>query len=96
MNCELTQDRQNDIRIENIWLRTFFGQSLQWFASGNTKETNSHQHTRDCNLEIAKFDTIKVQYRQTISRNQTIQGQNLVHLNCSNKGTTALTNNIVD
>lgn len=65
-------------------------------APRNTEEAHGHEDSRNSMLQISKFDTIEVQNGQTVRRNQAIEGQNLVHLDSSNKSTASLADDVVD
>lgn len=118
VNSKLTQDRQNDVRVEDIGLRSLLGELIKGLqhkvsfyttngridcvrmrtypAPRNTEEAHGHEDSRNSMLQISKFDTIEVQNGQTVRRNQAIEGQNLVHLDSSNKSTASLADDVVD
>jgi len=65
-------------------------------CSRNTHEADTHQDTSDRDLVISEFDTLKVLNRESPGGNQTIQSENLVHLNRSDESAATLTNNVDD
>lgn len=67
-----------------------------YLGARNTQETNRHQHTADGDLVITKLDTIKVLHAQTVRRNETVQGEDLVHLNSRDQGTPSLPDDMSD
>lgn len=60
------------------------------------EEADRHEHSTDSNLSVTKLDTIQIKNGQGVGRNETVQGQNLVHLNSGNKGTSSLTDDVRD
>jgi hypothetical protein len=60
VNGELAKNRSNDVEVEDIWLRAFLGKALDRLGSGNRQEADTHEHSTDRDLPIAKFDTFEV------------------------------------
>mmetsp|Transcript_14630 Transcript_14630/g.21536 ORF Transcript_14630/g.21536 Transcript_14630/m.21536 type:complete len:240 (+) Transcript_14630:785-1504(+) len=69
-------------------------QPIKRLGSRNRHERNRSQHSHGRHLRVTILDTVQVEDRQRVGRNQTVQGQNLVHLHTRNQGTTTLPNNV--
>lgn len=67
-----------------------------YLGAGDGKEANTHQHTADGDLAVTELDTIQVDDTQTVSTDQTVQSENLVHLDSRNESATTLAENVGD
>jgi hypothetical protein len=67
-----------------------------YLGAGDAQEAHTHEHSADSNLSIAEFYTIQIEHTQTVSADQAVQGQNLVHLNRGHKSATTLANDVRD
>ncbi|EEQ37936.1 hypothetical protein CLUG_02060, partial [Clavispora lusitaniae ATCC 42720] len=94
MDGKSTQDGSHNIGVEDSILWSFLAQFSKWLTTRNTQETHRQQDSRNGRLAITKLDTSQVQHRQRVGGNQTVQCQNLVHLDGRNQRTTTLTDNI--
>ena len=94
MDSELSQNRSNDIEVEDVRLRTFLGETFNRLGSGDGQEADAHEHTTNCNLTIAELDTFEVQHTETVGADQTIESENFVHLNSCHESATTLSNDV--
>ena len=71
---------------------------LQWnetyLCTRDTQEANRHEHPANGDLIITKLDTVEILYTKTVCSDKTIQGENLVHLDCCNQRAAALANDM--
>jgi hypothetical protein len=93
---ELQQDRKQDVEIENVAQRTFPAELFDRLGSRDTQETDTHEHTSNGDLVVTKLDTVEVLNGKRIGGDETVEGENLVHLDRGDQGTSALTNDIRD
>ncbi|GJC78632.1 hypothetical protein ColLi_01470 [Colletotrichum liriopes] len=96
VNGELPQNRTNDVKVENVGLRTLLGQALDNAGARDGQEADAHQDTADGVLAVTELDTLEVQHTQTVGTNETVEGENLVGLNRCNKCAAALADNVRD
>lgn len=75
-----------------LFLFCFFFQT--YLGSGDTQETDTHQHTSNGHLVITKLDAVKVLNRQGIGGDKTIERENLVHLDSGDKSTSTLADDV--
>lgn len=61
-----------------------------------TQEADGHKHACDRHLVVSKLDTIKILYAQTVCRDETVECEDLVHLDRSYKGAATLSDNMGD
>lgn len=94
MDSKLSQDGTDDVDVEDVGLRTFLAQALNHTGARDAEEADRHEHTTDGVLRVAKLDTLKVQDRQGVSGDKTVESENLVHLNGGNESATALSDNV--
>jgi hypothetical protein len=94
VNSELAENRSNDIEIEDIRLRAFFRKAFDRLGSRNGQKANTHEHSTDSDLSISELDTLEVQNAQTVSADQAVKCENLVHLYGSHQGATTLSNDV--
>ena len=69
---------------------------LTCLGTRNTQEAHRHEHPINRNLVIAKLDSIEIQHAQAVCSDETVQSQDLVHLDSGNQGAAALTNDSSD
>lgn len=62
-------------------------------GSRDAQEAYGHEHSSDRDLVIAKLDSIEILYTETVRCNQTVQSEDLVHLDGGNKGASSLPDN---
>lgn len=96
MDGELKQDRQQDVKVENVAKRSLLAESLHGLGSGDAKETNRHEHSCDSDLVVAKLDTVEVLDRERVCSDQTVESENLVHLDGRHKRASSLSDNVGD
>jgi hypothetical protein len=60
------------------------------------KKADRHEHTRDRHLVVSELDPIKILHAQTVRRDQTIECEDLVHLDRSDEGAATLSNDMGD
>ena len=96
MNGELQENREEDVKVENVAQRSLSGKLLDRLGSGNAQEADAHEHTSDGDLVVAKLDTIEVLDRQRIGGDKTVEGENLVHLDGGDKSTSSLSDDVGD
>lgn len=62
----------------------------------DTQETNAHEHARDRDLIIPILDPVQVLHAERISRDETVQRQDLVHLDRRDERAAALADDVRD
>jgi hypothetical protein len=67
-----------------------------YLGAGDAQEAHAHEHSTDSDLSVAELDTVQVKHTQTVSADQAVQRQNLVHLNSGHESATTLANNVRD
>lgn len=70
-------------------------QFLKWLSETKHHKQNRNSHSQESCLVIAHLDTVKVQSRHRVGRNQTVKRKNLVHLEGSGECRTPLSNNFL-
>lgn len=78
------KDSFNDV-CGNTWECSHLG-------SRDTQEADGHEHSSDRNLIITKLDPIEVLHAKTVRSNQTVQSEDLVHLNSGDESASPLSN----
>ena len=72
MNGELSQNRSYDIKVEDVRLRTFLGETFNRLGSGDGQEADAHEHSANCDLTVAKLDTFEIQNTETVGADQAV------------------------
>lgn len=62
----------------------------------NAQETNRHEHPSNSNLIVAELDTVQVLYTKTVGRDETVEREDLVHLDGCYKCASALADDVGD
>jgi len=66
------------------------GARRPYLGPGDTQEADGHEHPSDRDLVVAKLDSVEVLHAKTVRCDQTIQSKDLVHLDSSDEGASAL------
>lgn len=53
---KLVENRFNDVKVENVWLRLFFVQIFYNVSMRDVEEVNGYEEVIDCILFIIEFD----------------------------------------
>lgn len=85
---ELAEDGADDVDVEDVVLWALFGEGFDsldivstdaseamgviYLRTGDGQEADAHHHSRDGDLAVTKLDTIEVQHREGIRRDQTV------------------------
>ena len=73
---------------------------MQWnetyLCTRDTQEANRHEHPANGDLIITKLDTVEILYTKTVCSDETVQGENLVHLDGRDEGTATLSDDMCD
>jgi hypothetical protein len=96
VNSKLSQNRADDVNVEDVGLRTFLAKALDDTSARNAEEANRHKHTTDGVLCVTKLDTLKIQDGQGVGGNKTVESENLVHLDSGDKSATTLADDVGD
>ena len=65
-----------------------------YLSPRDTQETHRHKHPSNRNLIIAELDPVEILHAKTVRRNETVQRENLVHLNCRDQRCAALSDDV--
>jgi hypothetical protein len=77
-------------------VRYIDGEDSAYLGTRNTQEANRHEHTRNRHLIVSELDPIKVLHTQAVRGDQTIQCEDLVHLDRSDESAATLSNDMCD
>ena len=70
------------------------GNSPTCLGMRDTQEANRHEHTCDCHLIVAKLDPIQILHNQTVYCNETVECEDLVHLDSYHESAASLPNDV--
>lgn len=93
---KLAQNRTHNVLVEDTGLGSFSRQLLNGLTSRNGDEADREQQTTDGSLRVGSLTSSKEQNGQSVGGNQTVKGENLVHLDSGNQSTSTLSNNVSD
>lgn len=68
---------------------------IYYLGTCNTQETGSNEETLECGLSVTELDTINVQDRLAVGRDQSVQGQDFEHLQCGDQSAASLFDNVI-
>ena len=83
-------------RAKKSWRVTILegGFGVAYLGARDAQEADGHEHTADGDLIVAELDAIQILHAQGVRCNETIEGENLVHLNRCNERAPALTDDM--
>ena len=70
------------------------GNSPTCLGMRDTQEANRHEHTCDCHLIVAELDPIQILHTQTVRRVETVECEDLVHLDSCHERAASLPNDV--
>lgn len=93
---ELQKDRKKDVEVEDVSERSFPGQFLHRLGARDAQEAHAHEHTSDSHLIVTKFDAVEVLNGERIRGDQTVEREDLVHLDRGDQCTSPLSDDVRD
>ncbi|RUP50896.1 hypothetical protein BC936DRAFT_137175 [Jimgerdemannia flammicorona] len=82
--------------LKAMYTPTSFKTKYTNLGPRDAQEAHGHEHARDGRLQIAKLDTVQVQNRERVGRDEAVKRKNLVHLDRGNERAAALSDDVVD
>ena len=67
-----------------------------YLCAGNAQEAYAHEHAADSHLSVSELDTVEVEDTQAVCTDQTVESQNLVHLDGRHKRASSLPDDVGD
>lgn len=67
-----------------------------YLGSRYAQEAYRHEHTCHRHLVVTELDAVEVLHAETVRGDQTVQSEDLVHLNSRHQGASTLTNDMRD
>ncbi|CAI6099130.1 unnamed protein product [Clonostachys chloroleuca] len=93
---KLPKDGPNDVDVEDVGLGTLLAQTLDDTGTRDVEEADRHEDTADGVLGVTELDTLQVEDGQRVGTDETVESENLVHLNGSDESAAALANDVGD
>ena len=93
---KLSEDRTDDVDVEDVGLGTLLAQTLDDLRARDAQEAYRHEQPTNGVLRVAKLDTLEVEHGQRVGADETVEGENLVHLDRGDERAPALADDVGD